>query len=41
MYDVYISALQEGFKLGFVLGIVFYMSVWGLTVGIRLLKQIF
>lgn len=41
MSNVYADLLLKGFGYGFVIGIVFYFAVWGLTIGIRLFKQIF
>lgn len=41
MSDTYAQLMVTGFGYGLVTGIVFYLSTWGLTVGLRLLKQIF
>ncbi|ACL75920.1 hypothetical protein Ccel_1590 [Ruminiclostridium cellulolyticum H10] len=40
MYDMYADLFLKGFGYGLVTGVVCYMFTWGLTVGIRLLKQI-
>lgn len=38
MIHIYINAMIEGIKWGFVTGVVLYIFVWGLTSAIRLIK---